>query len=186
MKKNILFFTMLLLLAVVSVTVVSCGDDNKGDEPKGETFTSFSNTFKFSDVSADLVELADISVEYTDFAGNAQTKTISQGNNEISFSTKKLPVSSKFKITLTRKANVELTKDKYDIVMSCGLDAEAKDKNGGNQFWKTFGSVYVKSLGVKKENLDEAFSRIERIINNANSTYNHQYYLDDSNIISYK
>ena len=161
---------MLLLLAVVSVTVVSCGDDNKGDEPKGETFTSFSNTFKFSDVSADLVELADISVEYTDFAGNAQTKTISQGNNEISFSTKKLPVSSKFKITLTRKANVELAKDKYDIVM----------------FWKTFGSVYVKSLGVKKENLDEAFSRIERIINNANSTYNHQYYLDDSNIISYK
>ena len=77
MKKNILFFTMLLLLAVVSATAVSCGDDNKGDEPKGETFSTFSNTFTFSNVSADLVELADISIEYTDFTGATHTKTIS-------------------------------------------------------------------------------------------------------------
>lgn len=186
MKKNILFFTMLLLLAVVSATAVSCGDDNKGDEPKGETFSTFSNTFTFSNVSADLVELADISIEYTDFTGATHTKTISQGDNEITFSTKKLPVSSKFKIILTRKANVELTKDKYDITMTCGLDAEAKDKNGGKQYWQNFGYVSVKTLGVKKDKLDDAFSRIERSINNANGTYNHQYYLDSSNSIAYK
>mgnify|MGYP002522603171 CR=1 FL=1 len=180
-------FTKLLaavaLVAAVCVGFASCGDDNKGDEPKPSSKLTLINTFKFS-ASADFVELADIKVDYTDFAGVKHTKAVAAGDNVIKFSTATFPASSSFAITVTPKT-AELVKEKYDVAYSIELGTDVQDATGKIAPVGEFGKYSQKYEGLKKEGVPNILPKIKNYIEVHNADYSHQYF-NNNGVITYK
>ena len=180
MKHFTKFLAAIALVAAACVGFASCGNDKKGDEPKPSSKLALINTFKFS-ASADLVALADITVDYTDFAGVKHTKAIAAGENEIKFSSTTFPVSSSFVVTMTPKT-AELAKNKYDIKYSEGLDVDVQQADGKIATIGEFGKYSQSLTGLKKEGVSVMLPKIKKTIETYNADYSHQYFNNNGSI----
>lgn len=182
MKHFTKFLAALALIATVCIGFASCGDDN-GDTPKPSGTPRLTNNFSFT-ATADLVETADITVDYTDFAGAKHTKVIAAGKNEISFSTTTYPVSSTFVVTVTPKTT-ELTKDKYDLGFSVELGATKQNSVGEEVPVCSFGRYGLQYKGVSKTGVAKKLDVIKKQLELRNADFTHQYFYSNGEI-SYK
>ncbi len=109
MKK---FFPIFLVLfaAVAATMMVSCSSDD--DEYKvNEQVVSLS-----LEPNEDLLSLFDLTVNYTDENGNAQTAKLT-GNFSKTLTIRKFPVSGEFKLVATVKTSIP-DKDSFNPVLS--------------------------------------------------------------------
>lgn len=114
--KKILLMGTVLLLAGFCIALGSCDDDN--DNPN---YTSPTVISEFDvDFDRELLELVDVSVTYTDFTGTTYTEKVTTDDWKKELRSSEFPVTTSYKLNVTRKANVALTRDYYD------LDAEVK------------------------------------------------------------
>ena len=125
--------------------------------------------------------LADITVDYTDFAGVKHTKAIAAGENEIKFSSTTFPVSSSFVVTMTPKT-AELAKNKYDIKYSEGLDVDVQQADGKIATIGEFGKYSQSLTGLKKEGVPVMLPKIKKTIETYNADYSHQYFNNNGSI----
>lgn len=118
------------------MNAASCSDDDKKDnEPQNPTATVTKVEYTFSiEPNADQLEVFDLTAEYTDFAGNTQTESVT-GKWEKTFACEKFPSDFSLQIVRTLKTGVEYTKDSYGIGYSYTRTtkiflSDGKDKDG--------------------------------------------------------
>ena len=110
MKHSLVKHAVLMMAMAMSVTFVSCNeDDDLGAENNGtqETGRPAAVVFEYTNVeSADMVEYCDIVLEYDDGSG-AKTETITSTEWTKTFTTN-LPCEYTFKKTVTLKADKDM------------------------------------------------------------------------------
>lgn len=156
----------LLSLALLAATpmLVSCDDDDdkKFDYKDLTLITDFDADFEH-----DFLQLCDVTVTVTDFSGNNRTVTLNTPDWEEKLQTSTFPATCSYKVNITRKPNVTLTKATYDL--DCDLSFEADSYLGSRK------TVVVPDHDVilsTAENVPASLvdAEIDRIIAKANAT----------------
>lgn len=112
--KLISFYSVMLFVAMfLCGSLTACSDDDEGEkENEVKTVGQFDFSFALGD---DVLELADIEVIFIDVSGNKATEKVTTFPWKKTITFEKVPVSAGYKINITPKSGVELTKDKYQI-----------------------------------------------------------------------
>ena len=172
MKK---FFYLSVMVLMATLTLTSCGDDDKKDEPKPQTPKSV-----VYDVSVEfgqeLLDICDVTMVYKDGDGKTITETVTSKNWSKKVTVNKLPAVVGAKCNFKLKDGIQLTKDKYELVANLyqylTIDS---DKYGAN-----VPNTIVGGYGVPKDRLADYISRwsgkmiygYEIAANGANKTTN--------------
>ena len=136
MKK---FFHMSVLVLMTALSLASCGggDDKQKDEPT-PTPTPTSKTVTYeatANFSQDVIDICDVTMSYKD--GDGKTPTT---------------VGVKFGIKM--KSGVNLTKEKYDLIMTVVHDVIVDGKSKGN----TSPKVVIQGYGARPANVASILS----------------------------
>lgn len=124
MTKRFKWIAAGLLFLTMGAGMVSCSDDEI--DYKDLTLITKMD-YDFDD---DLLQLCDVRVDYTTFDGVNSSVTLTDSDWEQVLQTTTFPCSSRYKITLTPKANPTLTKPSYDLDFSVEYEATAHKGTG--------------------------------------------------------
>lgn len=106
--KSTLFRTLIIMLGMVmSLSLVSCGDDDDNNEPENPKTVAYYDANYGIDLKDAWFEFFDVTVSYVNEAGEVKTETI--GSNKVlsaRIAANKAPDAISFKIHVTRKASV--------------------------------------------------------------------------------
>jgi predicted small secreted protein len=154
MKK---FFYMGVLVLMAALTLTSCGsDDNKKDEPSEPTPTSKSVSYEATaSFSQDVLDICDLTMSYKDSDGKTVTETVTSTTWTKKVTVKNLPSTVGVKFGIKMKSGVELTKDKYDAIITLVNDVIVDGKSKGN----TSPKVVSQSQGVRAANVADILSK---------------------------
>ena len=153
MKK---FFYMSVLVLMAALTLASCGSDDKKDEPSEPTPTSKSVSYEATaSFSQDVLDICDLTMTYKDSDGNTVTETVTSTTWTKKVTVKNLPSTVGVKFGIKMKSGVELTKDKYDAIITLVNDVIVDGKSKGN----TSPKVVSQSQGVRAANVADILSK---------------------------
>lgn len=119
----------MLIVAIFSATaLISCSSSDDEEKTTDEKLASqFQYTLTFS---ADILDIADVTVYYIDTDNNEKSETITSTTWTKTFSADKFNVSSGVIAAVKLKEGVTLDKESYDIEYSIGYNITST-KNGG-------------------------------------------------------
>lgn len=155
MKK---FFYMSVLVLMAALTLASCGsdDEKKKDEPSEPTPTSKSVSYEATaSFSQDVLDICDLTMTYKDSDGKTVTETVTSTTWTKKVTVKNLPATVGVKFGIKMKSGVELTKDKYDAIITLVNDVIVDGKSKGN----TSPKVVSQSQGVRAANVADILSK---------------------------
>ena len=153
MKK---FFYMSVLVLMAALTLASCGSDDKKDEPSEPTPTSKSVSYEATaNFSQDVLDICDLTMSYKDSDGKTVTETVTSTTWTKKVTVKNLPSTVGVKFGIKMKSGVELTKDKYDAIITLVNDVIVDGKSKGN----TSPKVVIQSQGVRAANVTDILSK---------------------------
>lgn len=112
--KTISFYSLVLFVAMlVCGGFTACSDDEEGG-PEEEVKTTGKFDFSFS-LGDDLLELANVEVTFIDAAGKKTTEEVTAFPWKKTVTFENVPVTVGYKVNVTAKTGIELTKDKYQV-----------------------------------------------------------------------
>ena len=162
MKK---FFYMSVLVLMAALTLASCG----GDEPSGPSGPSepggpsgpseptsksvlYEATAYFSQ---DVLDLCDLTMSYKDSDGKTITETVTSTTWTKKVTVKSLPSTVGVKFGIKMKSGVELTKEKYDVMITLVNDVIVNGNSKGN----TTPKIVSQSKGVRAAKIIDLLSK---------------------------
>lgn len=179
MKKT--FGLLALALLVSSPVLVSCDDD---DDDKKIDYQDLTLITEFdADFEYDLLQLCDVTISASDFNGNTREVTLTSPDWQEKLTTSAFPTSLSYRVTITKKPNVTLTKSTYDL--ECDLSFEA------DSYYGTRKTVVVPDNDVILSNAErvpaaQVDAELDRIIAKVNATtFSYSFTASSNNTISY-
>lgn len=172
MKKSIILCSCTALLVALA-TFIACDDD---DHTKSKTtFEKMECAFSYA-VSADLLEVADLTFAYTDPAGEKVTEEapITASPWSKSFTATAIPASFTVTVTAALKEGVELTKDRY--VLDYAWTDEFKEyRSDGKVHWHQKADTERDAVTVVRDaaNPDALASQLEAAIALMNRSFSY-------------
>ena len=120
MKKIMMMFTA-ILCCVMLFTSCSKSDDKGGGSPSVPDTTPVSVAFIYQlQVSQDMIDYLDVSLEYYDASGNVKSEPVTKTNWQSSKITAKLPATVAARLNFKEKSGVDYSKvDK--VLVATGL-----------------------------------------------------------------
>ena len=156
MKK---FFHMSVLVLIAALTLASCGsgdDDKQKDEPT-PTPTPTSKTVTYeanATFSQDVLDICDVTMSYKDGDGKTVSEAVTSTTWTKKVSVKKLPTTVGVRFGIKMKSDVQLTKEKYDLIMTVVHDVIVDGKSKGN----TTPKVVIQGYGARPANVANILS----------------------------
>lgn len=156
MKK---FFYMSVLVLMAALTLASCG----GDEPSGPSGPSGPSEPTSKSVlyeatayfSQDVLDLCDLTMSYKDSDGKTITETVTSTTWTKKVTVKSLPSTVGVKFGIKMKSGVELTKEKYDVIITLVNDVIVNGTSKGS----TTPKVVSQSKGVRAAKIIDLLSK---------------------------
>lgn len=163
MKKNIIFPLMLTIVLILIIT--SCSTSTAEDIPEVK-FSSLNIKYTFN-TSGDFLKVYDVTAQYKDASGKAQSETVTTANYTKTLNVTLMPYNSDFKFTFKIKDNIDKTAS-YSINYSIKYEYIAMYSDG------TFAALtnYSESQqlsGAKYEGLEYAMGLMNKNYNKAYS-----------------
>ncbi|MBR3100885.1 MAG: hypothetical protein IKH19_03925 [Muribaculaceae bacterium] len=151
MKK---FFYLSVMVLMATLTLTSCGDDDKKDEPKPQTPKSvvYNVSVEFSQ---ELLDICNVTMTYKDGDGKTITETVTSKTWSKKVTVNKLPAVVGAKCDFNLKDGIQLTKDKYDLVANLYHYVNIDDNKIGSDQPNTI----VGGHGVKTDKVADYISR---------------------------
>lgn len=152
MKK---FFHMSVLVLMTALTLASCGggDDKERDEPSPSPTpkpTSKTVTYEANATfSQDVIDICDITMSYKDGDGKTVSEAVTSTTWTKKVSVKNLPTTVGVRFGVKMKDGVQLTKEKYDLIMTVVHDVIVDGKSKGN----TTPKVVIQGYGARPSNV---------------------------------
>ena len=164
LKKYFNSAVAVMLLLVTATMNVACGDD---EEDKGESQKVYVKTVKMSatvEPTADLLNLADITLSYTDDQGANVTQAVTSEKHTLNAEITKFPANGTVTYTLKPKTNANIDASKtYELSKGVIINLTSLKSDGTKGVSYSSGaSSTVKILGNKVE---------EWLSKNAEKTY---------------
>lgn len=152
------FFHMSVLVLMTALTLASCGggDDKQKDEPT-PTPTPTSKTVTYeatANFSQDVIDICDVTMSYKDSDGKTVTEAVKSTTWSKTVSVKNLPTTVGVKFGVKMKSGVNLTKEKYDLIMTVVHDVIVDGKSKGN----TSPKVVIQGYGARPANVASILS----------------------------
>lgn len=152
------FFHMSVLVLMTALTLASCGggDDKQKDEPT-PTPTPTSKTVTYeatANFSQDVIDICDVTMSYKDGDGKTVTEAVKSTTWSKTVSVKNLPTTVGVKFGIKMKSGVNLTKEKYDLIMTVVHDVIVDGKSKGN----TSPKVVIQGYGARPANVASILS----------------------------
>ena len=152
------FFHMSVLVLMTALTLASCGggDDKQKDEPT-PTPTPTSKTVTYeatANFSQDVIDICDVTMSYKDADGKTVTEAVKSTTWSKTVSVKNLPTTVGVKFGVKMKSGVNLTKEKYDLIMTVVHDVIVDGKSKGN----TSPKVVIQGYGARPANVASILS----------------------------
>ena len=157
MKK---FFHMSVLALMAALTLASCGggDDKERDEPSPTpTPTPTSKTVTYeanATFSQDVIDICDITMSYKDGDGKTISEAVTSTTWTKKVSVKNLPTTVGVRFGVKMKNGVQLTKEKYDLIMTVVHDVIVDGKSKGN----TSPKVVIQGYGARAASVADILS----------------------------
>lgn len=159
MKK---FFYMSVMVLMTALTLASCGggdDDRQKDEPSPTpTPTPTSKTVTYeanATFSQDVIDICDITMSYKDGDGKTVSEAVTSTTWTKKVSVKNLPATVGVRFGVKMKNGVQLTKEKYDLIMTVVHDVIVDGKSKGN----TTPKVVIQGYGARPSNVADILTK---------------------------
>lgn len=167
MKQMLLKAMAVLVGLAMSVSLVSCGDDEEKDEPQNpeSDVTSIVEVKYHVELGQGYWDFFDITVEYTAEDGSVETKTITQEWSEsYEVSLAKAADTYVFKVTALTKQNHPAVVDGEYYDLSTNVNATVSGKNQAGKYDPEFG-LSGSNVGNWEATARELNSRLSRPYN---------------------